>query len=232
MTLGLQLLRLDQDRAADVVAHVVELAALPDRTHAAILAASRPQASSGCTLGDVRRVVALTPDRLDQLAEALPCGSCAFWELDPVRRARVHGAAAVVAEKHAWLSQVLREWGSCGRVVLVDDVPVGYVVYAPASFVPGAAGFPTAPVSPDAVLLTTVHVAAEHARRRARPGAGAGDGPRPHRPGRRARRGGVRAPVAGAAGAWCRRTSSATSASAPTGRTRRRPGCGWTCAPR
>ena len=42
---------------------------------------------------------------------------------------------------------MLREWGSCGRVVLVDDVPVGYAVYAPDAFVPGAAAFPTAPVS-------------------------------------------------------------------------------------
>jgi GNAT superfamily N-acetyltransferase len=40
----------------------------------------------------------------------------------------------------------------------VDDVPVGYAVYAPDAFVPGAASFPTAPVSPDAVLLTMIHV--------------------------------------------------------------------------
>ena len=41
------------------------------------------------------------------------------------------------------------------RVLLVDDEPVGYLVYAPAAYVPGAAAFPTAPVSPDAVLMTT-----------------------------------------------------------------------------
>ncbi len=112
----------------------------------------------------MRRVVALTPDRLVQLAEAVPCGSCVFWELDPVRRARLDtaGEAARREEKLAWLSEVLREWGSCGRVVRVDDVAVGHVVYAPASFVPGATWFSTAPVSPDAVLLTTVHVAAGH----------------------------------------------------------------------
>jgi hypothetical protein len=110
----------------------------------------------------VRRVVALTPDRLDQLAETLPCGSCAFWELDPVRRARVDSAAEAREEKHAWLSLVLREWGSCGRVVLVDDVVVGYATYAPPAFVPGASAFPTAPVSADAVLLTTVRVAPGH----------------------------------------------------------------------
>jgi GNAT superfamily N-acetyltransferase len=100
-----------------------------------------------------RKVVRLTLDHLEEFAA--PCRSCLFWELDPVRRDRV---ADTCAEKDAWASEVLREWGSCGRVVLVDDVPVGYAVYAPDAFVPGAAAFPTAPVSPDAVLLTSVHV--------------------------------------------------------------------------
>jgi GNAT superfamily N-acetyltransferase len=106
-----------------------------------------------------RRIVRLTLDHLDELSS--PCRSCLFWELDPVRRARVEDACG---EKDAWVSQVLREWGSCGRVALVDDRPVGYVVYAPQAFVPGAAGFPTSPVSPDAVLLTTAYVESAHAR--------------------------------------------------------------------
>jgi GNAT superfamily N-acetyltransferase len=100
-----------------------------------------------------RKIVRLTLDHLDVITA--PCRSCLFWELDPVRRERVEDACA---EKDAWVSHVLREWGSCGRVALVDDVPVGYLVYVPEAFVPGAAGFPTAPVSPDAVLLTTAYV--------------------------------------------------------------------------
>ena len=102
-----------------------------------------------------RKIVRLTLDNV-ALVQA-PCRDCLFWELDPVRRTRVRPADAV-AEKEAWLSGVLRDWGSCGRVALVDDVPVGFVVYAPPAYLPGSAGFPTAPVSPDAVLLTTVYV--------------------------------------------------------------------------
>lgn len=110
-----------------------------------------------------RRVVGLTPDRLHALgAVDVPCRSCVRWELDPVRRGRLDTDEAAAAEKDAWLSLVLREWGSCGRVVLVDDQPVGYVAYAPPAFVPGADGYPTAPVSPDAVLLTTAYVAPAH----------------------------------------------------------------------
>ena len=100
-----------------------------------------------------RKIVRLTLDHLDALSS--PCRDCLFWELDPVRRGRVDEPAA---DKDAWVSEVLREWGSCGRVALVDDVPVGYLVYAPEAFVPGAAAFPTAPVSPDAVLLTMAYV--------------------------------------------------------------------------
>ncbi len=111
-----------------------------------------------------RKIVRLTLDHLAELDEVAPaCHSCVFWELDPVRRGRLaDDPEARVSEKDAWASEVLREWGSCGRVAMVDHQPVGYLVYAPAAFVPGAAGFPTAPVSPDAVLLTTAYVAPEH----------------------------------------------------------------------
>ncbi len=108
-----------------------------------------------------RKVVRLTLDHLDALPA--PCRHCLFWELDPVRRAQIEDPVTAAAEKDAWVSEVLREWGSCGRVALVDDRPVGYLVYAPAAYVPGAAAFPTAPVSADAVLLTTAYVVPEHA---------------------------------------------------------------------
>ena len=106
-----------------------------------------------------RKVVRLTLDHLAALEG--PCRTCLFWQLDPVSRGRVDAADAA-AEKEAWVSQVLREWGSCGRVVLVDDQPVGLAIYAPTAFLPGAGGFATAPVSPDAVLLASVWVHPAH----------------------------------------------------------------------
>ena len=105
-----------------------------------------------------RKIVRLTLDNLEALPS--PCRSCLFWERDPVRRSRAEDPAS---EKDAWVSHVLREWGSCGRVALVDERTVGYVIYAPPTFLPGAAAFPTAPVSPDAVLLSTVWVHPDHA---------------------------------------------------------------------
>ena len=112
-----------------------------------------------------RKVVRMTLDHLAELDG--PCRSCVFWELDPVRRGRVDEPAA---EKEAWMSAVLRDWGSCGRAMLVDDRVVGYALYAPPAYLPGAGAFPTAPVSPDAVLLSAVYVEPAVARRRARAG--------------------------------------------------------------
>ena len=106
-----------------------------------------------------RTTVPLTLDHLEALDA--PCRSCLFWEAEPVHRARLDTAARS-REKEAWVSEVLREWGSCGRVAVVDGEPVGYITYAPAAFVPGAGAFPTAPVSPDAVLLTTAWVHPHH----------------------------------------------------------------------
>jgi GNAT superfamily N-acetyltransferase len=106
-----------------------------------------------------RKVVRLTLDHLEELTS--PCRSCLFWQLDPVRRERVEDAAD---ELDAWVSAVLRDWGSCGRVVLVDGRPTGFALYAPEAFLPGAGAFPTAPVSADAVLLTQVYVAPDARR--------------------------------------------------------------------
>ncbi len=103
-----------------------------------------------------RRLARLTLDNVGDLPSA--CRSCAFWELDPVRRQRAVDAGQVACEKEAWISRALLEWGSCGQVAYVDGVPAGYVLFAPATYFPGVDAFPTAPVSEDAVLLATAVV--------------------------------------------------------------------------
>ncbi|GAA1932828.1 GNAT family N-acetyltransferase [Nocardioides marmoribigeumensis] len=109
-----------------------------------------------------RRLARLTQDTLLDLPPAVR--SDLLWELDPVRRRALQDGSAeevrgrAEAEKAAWVSQVLLEWGSCGRVAYVDDVPAGFVQYAPPVWFPGTSSFATAPVSEDAVQLATVVV--------------------------------------------------------------------------
>lgn len=59
------------------------------------------------------------------------------------------------------MSSILLDWGSCGKVLYVDGVAAGYVLYAPSRYVPRSVAFPTNPVSADAVLLTTAYVLPE-----------------------------------------------------------------------
>ncbi|MFI0738037.1 GNAT family N-acetyltransferase [Streptomyces sp. NPDC021100] len=104
-----------------------------------------------------RRLVPLTLDNLPDLPKR--CRACVFWELDPVSGEAALRAGRSELEKEAWISAVLLEWGSCGRVVYVDDEPAGFVLYAPPAYVPRATAFPTSPVAADAVQLMTAWLA-------------------------------------------------------------------------
>ncbi|MBN9619151.1 MAG: GNAT family N-acetyltransferase, partial [Actinobacteria bacterium] len=84
-------------------------------------------------------------------------------ELDPVAGERSRAAGDTELEKEAWLSDTLLEWGSCGQLIYVDSAAAGYLLYAPASYVPRSVAFATSPVSPDAVLLMTGRVLPEFA---------------------------------------------------------------------
>jgi GNAT superfamily N-acetyltransferase len=96
---------------------------------------------------------------LDNLGDLLqPCRACVSWELGAVAAERAAQAGDRALEKEAWVSAVLLEWGTCGALAYIDDVPAGYVLYAPPALVPRAATFPTSPVSADAALLVTAFV--------------------------------------------------------------------------
>ncbi len=108
-----------------------------------------------------RRLASITLDNLDDLP--FRCRRCVFWELDPVNFARAHEEGDPGLEKESWISSILLEWGSCGKIVYVDGVAAGYMLYAPPHLVPRSVAFPTSPVSADAVLLMTAHVLGEFA---------------------------------------------------------------------
>jgi len=106
-----------------------------------------------------RRLVNITLDNLEDLP--IRCRKCVFWELDPVSMQRAEDAGDPELEKEAWISSTLLEWGSCGKLVYVDGVPAGFVMYAPPLYVPRSVAFPTSPVSADAALMMTAHILPE-----------------------------------------------------------------------
>jgi GNAT superfamily N-acetyltransferase len=106
-----------------------------------------------------RRLVNITLDNLEDLPTR--CRGCVFWELDPVSMQRAEDAGDPALEKEAWISSTLLEWGSCGKLIYVDSVPAGFVMYAPPLYVPRSVAFPTSPVSADAALMMTAHILPE-----------------------------------------------------------------------
>lgn len=106
-----------------------------------------------------RRMERLTPDTLADLPREVRRDLT--WECDPVVASRVDGPEAE-QRKCDWVTAVLLEWGSCGRVAYLDDEPAGFVVYAPPAYLPGTLSFATAPISDDAVQLATVAVLQGH----------------------------------------------------------------------
>ena len=104
-------------------------------------------------------MAAITLDNLGDLPKR--CRSCVYWELSQQAGEQAVRFGSPELEKEAWVSSVLLEWGSCGRIVMSGDVPAGYVLYAPPGAVPRASAFPTSPISPDAVLLTALKVLPE-----------------------------------------------------------------------
>jgi GNAT superfamily N-acetyltransferase len=106
-----------------------------------------------------RRLANITLDNLDDLPGR--CRRCVFWELDPVARDKAAENGDTELEKEAWVPATLLEWGSCGKIMYVDTVAAGYVMFAPPSYSPRSVAFPTSPVSADAVLLMTAQVLPE-----------------------------------------------------------------------
>lgn len=100
-----------------------------------------------------RRVVSLTGDNIADLPS--PCRSCVFWEAGH-RRPEPGG-------KEDWLSAVLLDWGSCGRLLYVDGEPAAFALYAPPQYVALSASPAAGQVSDDAVLLMTARVLPEFA---------------------------------------------------------------------
>lgn len=110
--------------------------------------------------------VRITPLRLEAF-DQLPkhARRCVFWEVDPATLGEQSQLADPEFEKEAWLSMVMLEWGSCGQLATsapaddeAESACLGYAFYAPPRTVPRAHRFPTAPVSADAVLLTSLRV--------------------------------------------------------------------------
>ncbi len=72
---------------------------------------------------------------------------------------------SLVARKLNWLQRTNELFGTCGKIAYLDGVAVGYAQYAPARFLPRAAGYQAGPPSDDAVLISCLFVPNSEFRR-------------------------------------------------------------------
>ncbi len=99
-----------------------------------------------------RRIVDVTLDNLPEAPDEVR--GALYWELDSDDT-----SVDPAFEKEEWFSEVLLEWGTCGKLAL-EDGSVGFAEYAPPSFFSRLGEYRCGKVSPDAVYLSYCYVVA------------------------------------------------------------------------
>ena len=109
---------------------------------------------------DIRAITPETASHIEQTS-----ARSMFWVVPGEEYREVCNSPDATFDKQVWIQSVLMNWGICGYTAFVStgdkgatEVPAATVFFAPAHFFPGTMVMPTAPVSPDAILISTVHV--------------------------------------------------------------------------
>lgn len=83
---------------------------------------------------------------------------------DPLGRSSGHGRTKAAMdpelEKEVWLNRVRVDWGQCGFSMMEASGKgvLATILFAPPRFAPTSRRMPSGPVSPDAVMLTSLHI--------------------------------------------------------------------------
>lgn len=104
------------------------------------------------------RVNPLSPETISRIHPQ--AARSIFWELDPDSAAEVLASGDPGFEKEAWLTTTLLEYGSCGFSFerSSHERAVATVLFCSRDDAPGAVQLPTAPVSEDAQVLTSLFI--------------------------------------------------------------------------
>jgi len=72
-----------------------------------------------------------------------PCRTCLYWENPAFEGKQLSSTeeAKYEREKATWFLKTLKEFGNCGKILYIDNKPVGYVQYSPAKRLPNTQNY-------------------------------------------------------------------------------------------
>lgn len=85
------------------------------------------------------------------------CKYCVYWETVGDFDEKVEKRKAEEI-KRDWFRKVSEKFGSCGSLVYLENIPVGYAQYAPVEFMPRTQQYRSGPPSKDAVFLACLYI--------------------------------------------------------------------------
>ena len=92
-----------------------------------------------------------------------PCIYCLYWQTSgPFNENKLK--PEMEQKKREWFNRVNGEFGSCIKIAYLNNIPIGFIQYAPAKFFPRAKKYAAGPPSKDAVFLACIYITTQEAR--------------------------------------------------------------------
>lgn len=91
------------------------------------------------------------------------CRRCLYWQTEATFGEEML-KPEMERQKSEWLVHVNDDFGNCVKLAYLDNVPIGFVQYAPAKFFPKVKEYASGPPSQDAVFLACLYITSKEQR--------------------------------------------------------------------
>ncbi len=113
----------------------------------------------------------VTESNLKDIPET--CSYCIYWslpeEFEKTKSKLSEKKQELTEKKRLWILQTLKEFGSCGKILYHNNVPVGYAEYGPSNRFPQIKEYKSQPIGKiedGVVFLSCLYIADENLRRK------------------------------------------------------------------
>ncbi len=111
----------------------------------------------------------VTESNLNDIPET--CSYCIYWsfpeEFERTKSELSKRKQELTAKKRLWILQTLKEFGSCGKILYYNNVPVGYAEYGPSNRFPQIKEYKSQPIGKiedGVVFLSCLYIADKNLR--------------------------------------------------------------------